>query len=80
MFRFCFFRTFAPIFYFQLCSFCWRGKNVSCRRTQGTLATPLFSPIIISHHPLFYVLYEGEEGERERECVLFLIILIIFTN
>jgi len=39
---FCFISTFAPIFRFKLCSFCWRGcKNISCPRTQGTLAIPL---------------------------------------
>jgi len=28
------FASFAPIFYFKLCSFCWWGcKNVSCPRT-----------------------------------------------
>jgi len=30
-FCFCFFCTFAPIFQFKLCSFCWQGcKNFSC--------------------------------------------------
>jgi len=31
VFYFFFFRTFAPIFHFKLCSFCWRErKNISC--------------------------------------------------
>jgi len=35
-------RIFTPIFYFNLCRFCWRErKNISCSRAQGTLATPL---------------------------------------
>jgi len=36
------FCTFAPIFHFKLCRFCWRGvQNISCPRAQHTLATPL---------------------------------------
>jgi len=36
------FALFAPVFHFQLRSFCWgRRKYTSCPRAQGTLATPL---------------------------------------
>jgi len=39
---FFFFRTFAPVFHFKICSYCWRGrKNISCPRAQGTVAAPL---------------------------------------
>jgi len=43
MFCFCFFRIFAPIFHFKLCSFFdGERKNISYPRAQGTRATPLF--------------------------------------
>jgi len=50
---FYFFRTFAPIFYFKLCSFVNGGrKNVSCPREQDTLATPLNALLNVNHNSL----------------------------
>jgi len=35
-------RTFASIFHFKFCNFCWLGcKNISCPQALGALATPL---------------------------------------